>query len=111
MNIIVYTHEENASSVLNNVKDYFSQEFPEEEIKWETTHTMLRTSLPISETEITRVFEELVKKYPQLDVEASYSYDIREDDRSAQWWGTTNIYSEWEDGEVQIVSRSSTYWN
>ena len=39
----------------------------------------------------------------------SCSYEVREDDRSAQWWGTTKIYSEEEDGEIKIVSSSSTY--
>ncbi len=49
---------------------------------------------------------------PAFDsVEASYSYDVREGDTSAQWWGTTGIYSTTEDGETKIVSSSSTYWN
>lgn len=67
-----------------------------------TTHT---------EGTISRAFEALVKKHPGLSVEASYSYDVREGDTSAQWWGTTRIYSTTEDGETKIVSSSSTYWN
>nr|WP_300768078.1 hypothetical protein [uncultured Acetatifactor sp.] len=67
-----------------------------------TTHT---------EGTISRAFEALVKKHPGLSVEASYSYDVREGDTSAQWWGITRIYSTTEDGETKIVSSSSTYWN
>ena len=67
-----------------------------------TTHTEGTSS---------RAFEALVKKHPGLSVEASYSYDVREGDTSAQWWGTTRIYSTTEDGETKIVSSSSTYWN
>lgn len=67
-----------------------------------TTHT---------EGTISRAFEALVKKHPGLSAEASYSYDVREGDTSAQWWGITRIYSTTEDGETKIVSSSSTYWN
>ena len=52
-----------------------------------------------------------MKRHPGLSAEASYSYDVREGDTSAQWWGTTRIYSTTEDGETKIVSSSSTYWN
>lgn len=52
-----------------------------------------------------------MKKHPGLSAEASYSYDVREGDTSAQWWGITRIYSTTEDGETKIVSSSSTYWN
>ena len=44
-------------------------------------------------------------------VAASYSYDVREGDTSAQWWETTGIYSTTENGESKIGSSSSTYWN
>ncbi len=111
MDILICTHEENDSTVLENVKAYFSQEFPTEKLEWKCTGTRLTVSLSAEEQEITRAFEELVKKYPGLQVEASYSYDVRENDRSAQWWGMTKIYSEKENGETKIVSSSSTYWN
>lgn len=94
-----------------NVKAYFSQKFPDRVYAWEHSGTILKTSLQAGEKEITEVFEKLVERYPELDVEASYSYDVREDDRSAQWWGTTRIYSERENGVTKIVSSSSTYWN
>ena len=67
-----------------------------------TTHT---------EGTISRAFEALVKKHPGLSAEASYSYDVREGDTSAQWWETTGIYSTTENGESKIGSSSSTYWN
>lgn len=111
MDIMICTHDKDASSVLEGVKVYFSQAFPAEQFVWEESGTILTGSLSVSEKEITGVFEELVKRYPRLKVEASYSYDVREDDRSAQWWGTKRIYSEQEDGETKIVSSSSTYWN
>ena len=111
MDIMICTHEKDASSVFEGVKAYFLQEFPTEELEWEGTGTVLTAVLPVGDKEITRVFEELVRRYPQLAVEASYSYDVREDDRRAQWWGTTKIYSKRENGETKIVSSSSTYWN
>ena len=111
MDIMICTHEKDASSVLKGVKACFSQEFPTEEFEWKCTETTLTVVLPVGDKEITRVFEELVRRYPRLEVSASCSYDIREEDRSAQWWGTTRIYSKRENGEAKIVSSSSTCWN
>lgn len=111
MDIVISCYEKDTSLVFKNVRDYFSQEFPMEKFEWKCSGSALTISLPVGEKEITDVFERLVKKHPQLHVEASYSYDVRENDRSAQWWGTTRIYSEKENGETKIVSSSSTYWN
>lgn len=111
ISICTLSGEKESLLILEGVKDYFLQEFPSKEVEWVCSGTRLTTSLSVSEKEITKVFEELVKKYPQLDVEASDSYDVREDDRSAQWWGVTRIYAERENGETKIVSSSSTYWN
>lgn len=111
MDIVISSHEKDSSLIFKSVRDYFSQEFPMEKFEWKCSGSALAISLPVDEKEITDVFEELVKIYPQLHVEASYSYDVREDDRSAQWWGTTRIYSEKENGETKIVSSSNTYWN
>ena len=67
-----------------------------------TTHT---------EGTISRAFEALVKKHPGLSAEASYSYDAREGDTRGQLWGITRIYCTTEDGETEIGSSSSTYWD
>lgn len=111
MDIVIGSYEEDPSLIFKSVKDYFSQKFPTEKFEWKRSGSVLTISLPVDEKEIAEVFEELVKKHPELNVEASYSYDVREDDRSAQWWGTTRIYSKKENGEIKIVSSSSTYWN
>ena len=37
MDILICTHEENDSTVLENVKAYFSQEFPTEKLEWKCT--------------------------------------------------------------------------
>lgn len=104
-------HEKDGSPVSEYVKAYFLQKFPKEKFEWECSGTRLTTSLQTEESEIIRVFEELVKKYPELDIDAFYSYEIREDDRSAQWWTTVRIRTEKEDGETKIVCSASTYWN
>lgn len=111
MDILISSHGEEALLILEKVKAYFAKKFPEEELNWKCSGTVLTTSLQTDEEEITRIFEELVKIYPELSVKASYSYDVREDDTSAQWWGVTSIYSEEENGETKIFRDSSTYWN
>lgn len=111
MDIIIRIHDKNASVIFENIKACFLQEFPDKEFEWKRTGTVYTTKLQEGGEEIVRIFEELVERYPELDVEASYSYDVREGDTSAQWWGTTRIYSERKDGKTEIVSSSSTYWN
>ncbi len=111
MDILICAHDKDASAIYEDVKAYFSREFPDAALSWKRSGSLLTTSMDISEAEITRAFEALVKSYPRLDVKAFCSYDVREDDRSAQWWGTTEIHSTTEDGETKIVSSSSTYWN
>lgn len=111
MDISIKIHEEDFQLISENIKNYFLQEFPDAEFVWKCEGTTLETSTSVSENEIIRVFEDLVEKYPRLDVKASCSCEIREDDRSAQWWRVTEIYSEEDDGQKKIVSSSSTYWN
>lgn len=111
MDILICTHEKDPSPAFDSVEAYFSREFPDAALSWQRSGTVLTASLDTSGEAIARAFEALVKKHPGLSAEASYSYDVREGDTSAQWWGTTRIYSTTEDGETKIVSSSSTYWN
>ena len=111
MDISICTQKKEATPILEGVKDYFLQKFPEKAFEWKVSGTMLAATLPMGEKEITEAFRELVKKFPGLHVEALDSYDVREDDRSAQWWRTVRIYSKEENGEMKIVRSASTYWN
>lgn len=111
MNLLIYSYEDDSCFVMKDVEEYFSGQFPEKEIAWEHKGAALSATLSISEPEIISVFEELIRRYPKLHVEASFSYDVREEDRSARWWGVTKVYSEKKNGETKIVSSSNTYWN
>lgn len=69
------------------------------------------TECEVPESDILPVFNELIAKYPELDVSATYSEDIREDDMSAQWWRTTEIKTmHCPDGTSKLDISSSTYW-
>ena len=69
------------------------------------------TECDVSEDDIIPVFEELIAKYPELDIYAIYSYEIREDDSSAQWWKTTNIKTKHHsDGTATLDIETGTYW-
>lgn len=69
------------------------------------------TECDVSENDIIPVFQELIEKYPELDIYALDSQDIREDDSSAQWWSTTKIKTERHPGEKTTLSvESGTYW-
>lgn len=111
MDILIYTRETSSSSVFEHVKDYFTEKFPDKEFEWDCSDTSLAASVQVGEKEIVGIFEELVRRYPLLDVKASFSQEVREDDRSAQWWETVKISSKEENGEKKIVRSSSVYWN
>ncbi len=65
----------------------------------------------IPEEDIVPVLNELIVKYPELDISALYSYDVREGDTSAQWWGTTKITTKHHpDGTAALEIDSSTNW-
>ena len=57
MDIMICTHDKDASSVLEGVKAYFSQAFPAEQFAWEESGTILTGSLSVREKEITGVYE------------------------------------------------------
>ncbi len=114
MDILIYTRKDSlssASSVFEHVKDYFAEKIQDKEFEWECSDTSLAVSMQVSEREIIGILGELMKRYPMLDVKASYSQEVREDDRSAQWWETVKIDSKEENGEKIIVRSSSVYWN
>lgn len=111
MDVFITAWRRDASPVLEEIKSYFADRFPDMDLEWKRAGAMIRTSLSTDEETITAVFRELIGRYQDLEVEARYSFDIREDDRSAQWWETVRIYSEEEDGETRIFRSSDVYWN
>lgn len=57
-------------------------------------------------------FDKLLELYPMLDIKASYSLTVREDDSSAQWWESISISTEVKsDGSKYLKKSQSTYWN
>ena len=57
-------------------------------------------------------FDKLLELYPMIDISASYTLTVREDDSSAQWWESVNISTEKKsDGTRYLKKRSGTYWN
>ena len=57
-------------------------------------------------------FEKLLELYPMIDISASYTLTVREDDSSAQWWESVNISTEKKsDGTRYLKKHSGTSWN
>lgn len=70
------------------------------------------TACDLPEKDILPILGELAEKYPLLDLWASYSCEIREDDRSAQWWETKTIQTERRpDGSASLVTDSNIHWS
>ena len=56
--------------------------------------------------------DKLLELYPVLDISASYTLTVREDDSSAQWWESVSISTEKKsDGTGYLKKSSGTYWN
>lgn len=69
------------------------------------------TECDIPEKDILPVFNGLIAEYPPLDLYASYTYDIREDDHSAQWWERKTLKTERRpDGSTVLSTGSSIHW-
>lgn len=84
------------------------------ETRWEEDRRYGRheAECAVSAEEILPVLRALVEKYPKLDIFALDSEEIREDDRSAQWWRTTKISTARRpDGTAELNVESGTYWN
>lgn len=57
-------------------------------------------------------FDKLLELYPMIDISASYTLTVREDDSSAQWWESISISTEINnDGVKYLKKNQSTYWN
>lgn len=84
----------------------------DDEPQWERdNYGYYETVCDAAENDILRVFNELIAKYPELNIFASYSQDIREDDSSAQWWRSTTIKTKHHpDGTATLDIDSGTYW-
>lgn len=69
------------------------------------------TTCDIPEKDILPLLNDLAEKYPLLDLWAAYSCEIRENDRSAQWWETKTIQTERRpDGSASLVTDSRIHW-
>lgn len=60
---------------------------------------------------VIKSFDKLLELYPALDINASYSYQVREEDGSAYWFETETIETVHNaDGTAYIKRNTSTNW-
>lgn len=115
MNITIISREENNEEIINDITRKINQTAARE-LDWKIEHIgkaiFLSTCCYKNETQIESLFDEILKLYPKIDINASYSYSIREDDGSADWWETVSISTvENSDGTRYLDKSCSTYWN
>jgi len=112
MNIQISSCAKNADVILKEGMERIS-EAAKDKPQWKKDQNFHRynAECDVSENDMIPVFRELIAKYPELDIFASCSHSVREDDRSAQWWSTTTIKTERHRGEAKTLSiDTSTYW-
>lgn len=112
MIIEISLRTKNPGTVLQAGMDFISQSVGDNlEWKEQKPYGDYNVECDIPEEDIMPMLNKLVEKYPDLHIYARYSYDIREDDSSAQWWATTTIRTEHQkDGTTTLVRDSSTNW-
>lgn len=112
MKIQLSTHAKQETAILEKGMEAINR-VSKTALQWNrhSLYDYYETECDISEEEILPVFEELLKHYPALHIYATYSYDIREEDHSAQWWRTVEIQTEHHpDGTATLQFDSSTHW-
>ena len=112
MNIQISMKAENAEAILEEGMERIDQAAADR-LQWKKRkgYGYYETECDVSEERILPVFKELIEKYPKLDIYAVYAEDIRDDDRSAQWWRVTKIKTEHHsDGTTTLSTDSETHW-
>lgn len=112
MHIQVSMNIPDTDTVLEKVMECINQA-AKDKLQWKKhkIHDSYETRCGVHEEDIISVFHELQEKYPELNLYASYSHSIREDDSSAQWWETVKIKTErYADGTVKLSTDSSINW-
>lgn len=112
MNIQLCINTQNTDNVLEEGMERISQ-ISQDKLQWKKhkIYNCYETECNIPAEDIIPIFDELITKYTSLDISASYSCDIREDDHSAQWWSTTVIRTEHHpDGTATLITNSTTNW-
>lgn len=113
MNIQIRMKKENADTILAEAMECINRAAGgKPQWKKDNIYHCYETECDAAKKDIVPVFNELIAKYPALDIFALCSEDIREDDSSAQWWRTTKIMTKHHpDGTAELSTTSDTYWN
>ncbi len=111
MHIKISIKSENADAILGEGMECINRAAGDAP-QWEKNelYHYYETECKVTENDIVPVFNGLIAKYPALDLYAVYTEDIREDDRSAQWWRTTTVTTEHHPEGSKLSFESSTYW-
>lgn len=94
------------------VKALFSEFYPDKNIEWVDSAFAIETKIDFGYGTIMDALQSICDKIPEItSVSAYYTYEVREDDYSANWWGSTTISSKLVDGRLVLSESSSTSWN
>lgn len=114
MNIkISYFGRDNADEVVKEIREKV-QATAMSEISWRQYGYELNATYygDIDTGKLTQELNEIIRKYQFIRADIRYTYDVREGDGSAQWWGETHLYTEVQsDGTTKLLESCGTYWN
>ncbi len=112
MKISIKIQDKNSDEILAEAMETISRACAGE-TQWEKDriYGYHEAECDVSEKDILPVFRTLIEKYPELSIFAMDSEEIRDDDRSAQWWRSTTIQTvRRPDGTAEFARDSNTYW-
>lgn len=114
MEIYLSCKAENAEQVLQSAMDAINV-CAEKTLDWKVERFGKcfngKTVCYNNETKIEALFDKFLEQFPELDIDASYSFDVREDDYSANWFGYATVKTAVrEDGTKYLDKSCGTYW-
>lgn len=108
MKISIYVREDDQ---IDAIKKMFEEQFQDKTVTWDIDGHIMKSVISANDEVIVELFNKIIEIYPDVDLNGSYSMDIREDDGSANWWSSTSISTERRNGKPSIFVSSETYWN
>ena len=103
--------EINKEEIFTQVDKIIKEACGLDSIDWNSNSGKYVTNIASSSEKVKAAFEEIIKINPDISLFGHASYSVREDDGSADWWVTEEVYTQKENGHVTIKESCQTDWN
>ena len=81
------------------------------DIVWDKKDGRYISVIDSGQEQLEKAFKVIIEIYDKVILYADCSFSVREEDKSAEWWESITISTEYRDGKKQVTSSNETYWN